>query len=75
MEARREALKRCVTSKRMLTNWFLDWYWQAFEGDISSALGRGLHSFTSQLNLSASYGIGGARRGCIARVKRVLGGV
>jgi len=31
--------------------------------------GRGLHSFTSQLNLSAFYGIGGARRGCVARVK------
>jgi len=25
--------------------------------------GRGLHSFTSQLNLSAFHGIGGARRG------------
>jgi hypothetical protein len=25
--------------------------------------GRGLHSFTSQLNLSACYGIGVARRG------------
>jgi hypothetical protein len=38
-------------------------------------LGRGLHSLTSQLNLSALHGIGGARRGCVARVKRVLGGV
>ena len=36
--------------------------------------GRGLHSSTSQLNLSALYGIGGARRGCVARVKGVLGG-
>jgi hypothetical protein len=36
---------------------------------------RGLHSFTSQLNLSAFYGIGGARMGCVARVKGVLGGV
>ena len=37
--------------------------------------GRGLNSFTSQLNLSDVYGIGGARRGCVARVKgyRVLG--
>ena len=34
--------------------------------------GRGLHSFTSQLNLSAFYGIGGARRGCVARAKGVL---
>jgi len=37
--------------------------------------GRGLHSSTFQLNLSALHGIGGARRGCVARVKRVLGGV
>jgi hypothetical protein len=36
---------------------------------------RGLHSFTSQLNLSAFYGIGGARRSCVARVEGVLGGV
>jgi Zn-dependent M16 (insulinase) family peptidase len=33
--------------------------------------GRGLHSFTSQLNLSAFYGIGGARRGHVAHVKGV----
>jgi len=36
--------------------------------------GRGIHSFTSQLNLSAFYGIGGACRGCVARIKWVLGG-
>ena len=30
--------------------------------------GRGLHSFTSQLNFSALYGIGGARKDCVARV-------
>ena len=35
---------------------------------------RGLDPFASQLNLSASYGIGGARRGYVARVKGVLGG-
>ena len=39
------------------------------------AVGRGLHSSTFQLNLSALYGIGGARRGCVARVEGVLGGV
>jgi len=37
--------------------------------------GRGLHSSTFQLNLSALCVIGGARRGCVARVKGVLGGV
>jgi hypothetical protein len=37
--------------------------------------GRCLHSSTFQLNLSALYGIGGARRGCLARVKGVLRGV
>ena len=36
--------------------------------------GRGLHSFLSQLNLSTLYGIGGARRGCVARVQGVFGG-
>ena len=34
--------------------------------------GRGLHSFTSRLNLSAVYGIGGARRDCVARAKGVF---
>jgi len=34
--------------------------------------GRGLHSPNSQLNLSALYGIGGARRGYVARVKGVV---
>jgi len=38
-------------------------------------LGRGLHSLTSQLNLSAFSRIEGARRGCVARVRGVLGGV
>ena len=37
--------------------------------------GRGLHSFTSHLTLSAFYGIGGARRHCVACVKGMLGGV
>jgi Leucine-rich repeat (LRR) protein len=36
---------------------------------------RGLHSLTPQLLLSAFYGKGGARRGCVAHVKGVLGGV
>jgi len=34
--------------------------------------GRGLHSSTFRLNLSALYGIGGARRGCVARVQGVF---
>ena len=38
--------------------------------------GRGLHSSTFQLNLSALYGIRAAlSRGCVARVEGVLGGV
>ena len=36
---------------------------------------RGLHSSTFQLNLSALYGIGGARRGCAACVTGFFGGV
>jgi len=43
--------------------------------DVGVVAGRGLHSFTFQLNLSALYGIGGARRGCVARIKGVSGGV
>jgi hypothetical protein len=39
-------------------------------------LGRGLHSLTSKLNLSAIDGIGVAHRGsCVARDKGVLGDV
>ena len=33
--------------------------------------GRGLHTFTSLLNLSVVYGIGGARRDCVTRFKGV----
>jgi hypothetical protein len=43
--------------------------------DDDEDAGRGIHSSSSQLNLSASYGIGVARRGCVAHVKGVLGGV
>jgi len=39
----------------------------------SLASGRGLHSSTFQLNFISLYGIGGARRGCVAGVRRVLG--
>ena len=51
--------------------------WRAVSTRAGAAhpLRRGLHSSTSQLNLSATYGIGGARRNCVARVKGVLGGV
>jgi len=38
-------------------------------------IGRGLPSPTFQLNLSALYGIGGGRRGCVAHIKGVSGGV
>jgi len=36
-------------------------------------VGRALHSSTSQLNLSASCGIGGACRGCMEAVWEVSG--
>jgi len=52
--------------------------WRAAPADpaaLAAPHARGLHSFTSQLNLSALNGIGGARRGCVARAKGVLGGV
>ena len=45
--------------------------WDFFYADV----GRGLHSSTDQLNVSALYGVGGPHRGCVAHVKGVLGGV
>jgi hypothetical protein len=45
------------------------------DGGGGEGAGRGLLSSTCQLNLSALYGIRGARRGCVARGKGVLGGV
>jgi len=39
----------------------------------SIARTAGAYNRSFQLNLSALYGIGGARRGCVARVKGVLG--
>ena len=40
-----------------------------------SIYGRGLHSSTSQLNVSAFYGIGGAFRGCLVGVEEELWGI
>jgi hypothetical protein len=40
--------------------------------EVPRHLGRGLHSFTSQLNLSFFSGIGIARSGCLARVQGVF---
>ena len=37
-------------------------------GAALMAAGRGLHSSTSQLNVNAVYGIGGAFRGCLGGV-------
>ena len=48
---------------------------QMYVSGVYRPSARGLHSSPFQLNLSALYGIGGARRGCVARVKGVLGGV
>jgi len=37
--------------------------------------GRGLHSFTFQLNVSTLHGIGGACRGCLGSVCELLEGI
>ena len=42
---------------------------------FKAVAGRGLHSSTFQLNFNALYGIGGARRGRVARVKGLSGGL
>ena len=41
---------------------------------MREALGRGLHSSTFRLNISAFYGIGGECRGCLESVKEELRG-
>jgi hypothetical protein len=43
--------------------------WRRRPASAAPPAARGLQSSTFQLNLSALYGIGGARRGCVARVK------
>jgi hypothetical protein len=43
-------------------------------GDFNALSGRGLRSFPFSLNFSALIGIGGARRGCVARFKGVFRG-
>ena len=48
---------------------------EAIIEEIATVAGRGSHSSTFRLNLSTLNGIGDARRGCVARVKEVLGGV
>jgi len=42
--------------------------------EAAGAAGRGLHSSTSQLNVSAFCGIGGAFRGCLSGVEGVFVG-
>jgi hypothetical protein len=53
---------------------FAGWLGRALSAS-ETASGRGLHSPTFQLNLSALYGIEGALRDCVARVQGMLGDV
>ena len=48
--------------------------WWAARAVYYGSAGRGLHSSTFQLILSNLYGMGGARRGCVAQVKGMSGG-
>ena len=52
-----------LAKRRVLENY-------GFVGSNDTHMGRGVHSSTVQLNLSALYGIGGARRGCVACVNK-----
>jgi hypothetical protein len=54
---------------------FISGWQRVYGAGLGGTSGRGLHSSTFQLNLSAAYGIGGGRKGCVARVKGVSGGV
>jgi hypothetical protein len=47
----------------------------ALGAGADAAGGRGLHSSTFQLSLSAFCGIGGAFRGCLGGVQGVSGGI
>ena len=50
--------------------------YNAYALEIASVSpGRGLHSSTFRLNVSAFYGMGGAFRGCGGGVQEVAGGV
>jgi hypothetical protein len=70
-------IRGAMTHWPALTRWRDPGYLRSMAGlrTVPVELGRGLHSFTSQLTLSAIYGIGGARRGCVACIKGVSGGV
>ena len=46
--------------------------WMRLDSDTGMNMGRGLHSSTSQLNLSALYEIRGALRDFVARVEGLL---
>jgi hypothetical protein len=68
---RRYAYKLLMLFERWLPNLML-FYCNTFFFYLT-ALGAGAYTYPLfQLNLSALYGIGGARRGCVARVKGVF---
>ena len=57
-----------VNECKPLVNGFTAWSTEDYRGDgvqcnVERLTGRGLHSSTFQLNLSALYGIGGVRKG------------
>eukprot|EP00232_Nephroselmis_pyriformis_P025886 CAMPEP_0182858934 /NCGR_PEP_ID=MMETSP0034_2-20130328/3978_1 /TAXON_ID=156128 /ORGANISM="Nephroselmis pyriformis, Strain CCMP717" /LENGTH=69 /DNA_ID=CAMNT_0024990439 /DNA_START=128 /DNA_END=333 /DNA_ORIENTATION=+ len=56
----RERLKRCVVHKRVTKDWFLEWYWGAYENEIRAALGM-LYGSTGEA-LEELYGEGRRRK-------------
>ena len=77
--ATRAHLKRVVTAKRLTKDWFISWYWSAYDDEIRKTLGM----LYSDCESAAQIGAGGAGvlfnlpvspdRGIVGTPKRSLG--
>ena len=71
---RKEKMHRCVTAKRVVMQWFLQWYWDAYDDEIRSAL-RLLYGSTEGA-MDSLYGNGGGQVSPVglARIRGIGGG-
>ena len=70
----KDKLRRCVTAKRLVTQWFLGWYWNAYDDEIRSAL-RLLYG-SAEGAMDSLYGEGGGDGSPVglARIRGIGGG-